>query len=585
MKRILIFLLLSLSAISCFGQAAAGQVCFPIIRYNPATYLSDIDSALADPASFECLSADSLQLSGEIQDILEYLSGQDAFIVSLKAGDTEIAPQWIGIKDREQGNLKYLNVEEERIRHSLDMVIEDLYGTLEDYVATWPEDQKHLFYNDPQGLYTFPNKGFATDVVGWGNSENPKNPVKFKAAISYLRTTKPEWNDDTWAADSTEIVNFSESVTGIIIEYHEEKPRFEGQDANHFSKWVNERLTYPDEALEDAATGRVTLQFKIDMFGNLEGVKVLRGRHPALDSIALNVVSSSPEWTPAKNRIGDPCYVVYTFPVIFTPEMMFEAFITKMYNEKLYEDHDFLQKHCSPELLKKLQDAYPYDSDGPAYATWLFRSGMQDSKPDAEQFSDLKTMMLDVKADGDWYVYTALDMGWKVTNRIKMISKDGKIIIEDMDLTAEWAKAFVRNSYLYHWHKTQDVDSTVMAFCELAKHLMPDIQLDPSAIKAYIMSAEKENLAEGEVFFNIIFAGKYYTPLCSCDIYPCMKEQMSKETLAAFYNVYDSWKTDFMTAMNAIRDKCYNDISIDLYGDLFVITGYDVVQYLIKTEK
>ena len=174
MKRILIALL-SLSAISCFGQAAAGQACFPIIRYNPATYLSDIDSALADPASFECLSADSLQLSGEIQDILEYLSGQDAFIVSLKAGDTEIAPQWIGIKDREQGNLKYLNVKEERIRHSLDMVIEDLYGTLEDYIATWPEDQKHLFYNDPQGLYTFPNKGFATDVVGWGNSEKRKN--------------------------------------------------------------------------------------------------------------------------------------------------------------------------------------------------------------------------------------------------------------------------------------------------------------------------------------------------------------------------------------------------------------------------
>jgi hypothetical protein len=49
--------------------------------------------------------------------------------------------------------------------------------------------------------------------------------------------------------------------------------------------------------------------------------------------------------------------------------------------------------------------------------------------------------------------------------------------------------------------------------------------------------------------------------------------------------VYDSWKTDFMTAMNAIRDKCYNDISIDMYGDLFVITGYDIVQYLIKTEK
>ena len=252
-----------------------------------------------------------------------------------------------------------------------------------------------------------------------------------------------------------------------------------------------------------------------------------------------------------------------------------------MYNDKLYEDYDFLQKHCSDELLKKLQDAYTYDSDGPAYATWLFRSGLQDDMPG----SDGKTMMLDIKTDGDWYVYTALDMGWKVTNRIKVISKDGKIIIEDMDLTAEWAKAFVRNSYLYHWHKTQDTDSTVMAFCELAQHLMPDIQLDPSAIRAYIMSAEEENIAEGEVFFNIVFAGKYYTPLCRCDIYPYMKEQMSEEALSAFYNVYGSWKTDFKTALNAIKDKCYREISLEVYGnDHDIIGNREIVRYLIKTE-
>ncbi len=259
-----------------------------------------------------------------------------------------------------------------------------------------------------------------------------------------------------------------------------------------------------------------------------------------------------------------------------------EKFITKMYNEKLYEDYDFLQKHCSPELLKKLQDAYPYDSDAPAYATWLFRSGQQDSKPG----SDGKTMILDVSADGDWYAYKALDMGWEFTNRVKLTNKDGKIIIEDMDITAEWAKALVRNSYLYHWHKTQNVDSTIMEFCELTKHLMPDVKLDPSAIKAYIMSAKKENAVEGEDLLNIVTAGKYYTPLCSCDIYPYMKEQMCEEALAAFYGVYDSWKTDFKTALKVIKDKCYNEISIELYGnDHDIIGNREIVKYLIKTEK
>ena len=264
-----------------------------------------------------------------------------------------------------------------------------------------------------------------------------------------------------------------------------------------------------------------------------------------------------------------------------TSEDTIKSFLTKMYNDKLYEDYDFLQKHCSPELLKKLQDAYTYDSDGPAYATWLFRSRHQDSKPD----SDNKTMMLDVSADGDCYLYTALDMGWKFTNRIELAIKDENVIIKDIDLTGEWAKAFVRNSYLYHWHKTQDVDSSVMAFCELAQHLMPDIKLDPSAIKTYIMSAEKEN-AMGEDLMSMSTAGKYYTPLCRCDIYPFMKEQISEEALADFYKVYNSWKTDFKTTLGAIKDKCYREISIELYGnDHDIIGSREIVQYLIKTEK
>lgn len=105
-----------------------------------------------------------------------------------------------------------------------------------------------------------------------------------------------------------------------------------------------------------------------------------------------------------------------------------KSFITQMYNNKLYEDYDFLRKHCSSGLLKKLQDAYTYDTDEKVYATWLFRSGQQDSKPGA----DNKTIMLEVKADGDWFIYTALDMGWKFTNKIKITNKGGEIIIEDV---------------------------------------------------------------------------------------------------------------------------------------------------------
>lgn len=102
--------------------------------------------------------------------------------------------------------------------------------------------------------------------------------------------------------------------------------------------------------------------------------------------------------------------------------------IERMYNDKLYEDYDFLQKHCSAKLLKKLQEAYTYDADSIAYATWLFRSGRQDSKPGADD----KSIVLEVKVEGEWYVYTALDMGWKFTNKIKVSNKNGEIVIDDL---------------------------------------------------------------------------------------------------------------------------------------------------------
>ena len=105
------------------------------------------------------------------------------------------------------------------------------------------------------------------------------------------------------------------------------------------------------------------------------------------------------------------------------------SFITRMYEGKLYENYDFLQEHCSAELLKKLQDAYPYDANGVAYATWLFRSSQQDSKPE----SNGKSCMVEVKNDnGDWYIYRVIDMGWEFTKRIKVFNKNGIIVISDI---------------------------------------------------------------------------------------------------------------------------------------------------------
>ena len=102
----------------------------------------------------------------------------------------------------------------------------------------------------------------------------------------------------------------------IPFQLVEEKPSFNGGDANELSKWVNSRLVYPEIAKENGVQGRVTLQFTVNADGTVSNVKVLRGVDSSLDKEAVRVVSSSPKWKPGKQR-DRAVKVTYTFPVIF----------------------------------------------------------------------------------------------------------------------------------------------------------------------------------------------------------------------------------------------------------------------------
>lgn len=96
----------------------------------------------------------------------------------------------------------------------------------------------------------------------------------------------------------------------------EEKPTFQGGDENTFTKWVFERLVYPEIAKENGVQGRVILQFLVNTDGSVTDVKVVRGVDASLDKEAQRVVASSPKWKPGKQR-NKPVKVRYTFPVIF----------------------------------------------------------------------------------------------------------------------------------------------------------------------------------------------------------------------------------------------------------------------------
>ena len=115
------------------------------------------------------------------------------------------------------------------------------------------------------------------------------------------------------AVSAAEMNKDAESVRFSLVD---KKPRFNGGDANEFSKWVNSQLTYPAQAKADGVQGRVTLQFTVGADGVLRDVRVLRGVREDLDSEAVRVISASPKWTPGEQD-GKPVAVTYAYPVIY----------------------------------------------------------------------------------------------------------------------------------------------------------------------------------------------------------------------------------------------------------------------------
>ena len=126
-------------------------------------------------------------------------------------------------------------------------------------------------------------------------------------------------DDPNLGVEIMDYVEVEEEVVeeeAIPFQLVEEKPSFDGGDANKFSKWVNSRLVYPEIAKENGVQGRVTLQFTVEKDGTVTKVRVLRGVDPSLDKEAVRVVSMSPKWKPGKQR-DRAVPVTYTFPVIF----------------------------------------------------------------------------------------------------------------------------------------------------------------------------------------------------------------------------------------------------------------------------
>lgn len=191
------------------------------------------------------------------------------------------------------------------------------YSTKEKVVATLGEDTQVVEVEDMVPI---------TQETPPPPPEAPKIPVLSDQIDIVEDDIKVDDNFMSLEDDASlgvEIMDYVEEVKEEVVEEEaipfqlvEEKPSFNGGDANEFSKWVNSKLQYPEIAKENGVQGRVTLQFTVNPDGTVSNVKVLRGVDASLDKEAVRVVSMSPKWKPGKQR-DRAVKVTYTFPVIF----------------------------------------------------------------------------------------------------------------------------------------------------------------------------------------------------------------------------------------------------------------------------
>lgn len=127
-------------------------------------------------------------------------------------------------------------------------------------------------------------------------------------------------DDATFAVEIRDYISYTpEEVVEeeeIPVAIVEEKPTFLGGDENTFTKWVFDRIVYPEVAKENGVQGRVVLSFIVDADGYVKNVTVLRGVDPSIDKEAVRVVSSSPRWKPGRQRDKN-VRVRYNFPLNF----------------------------------------------------------------------------------------------------------------------------------------------------------------------------------------------------------------------------------------------------------------------------
>lgn len=99
----------------------------------------------------------------------------------------------------------------------------------------------------------------------------------------------------------------------------EKQPEFIG-GLKALNSYIYSNTVYTEQAKKDSAFGTVYVNFWVTKTGEIKDPKILRGVHPDLDSITVDLIKNMPDWIPGEQR-GQPIGVRYNLPIKFQLQM------------------------------------------------------------------------------------------------------------------------------------------------------------------------------------------------------------------------------------------------------------------------
>lgn len=130
------------------------------------------------------------------------------------------------------------------------------------------------------------------------------------------------------------LISFSQNTVFAQTEMHGSNslPTYPG-GIKAIKEFIDANLQYPEIAKKIGISGTVQVSYRINKYGNLEDIKVIRGISQEFDNEAKRVTNLLVGWNPGI-RQGKPVDIYVSMPVEFHPENEVQPVVTGRVTDK-----------------------------------------------------------------------------------------------------------------------------------------------------------------------------------------------------------------------------------------------------------